>query len=61
MASRAAAALQQDREDWSAQNLDPVLASHVSERVDNYLSESGVAWVSAEFDALSQRLGAVSA
>ena len=61
VASRAAAALQQDREDWSAQNLDPVLASHVSERVDNYLSESGVAWVSAEFDALSQRLGAVSA
>lgn len=59
--SCAASALQQDGEDWSAQNLNPVLASHVRERVDHYLSESGVAWVSAEFDALSQRLGAVSA
>lgn len=61
VASRAAAALQQDGEDWSAHNLDPVLASHVSERVDHYLSKSCVAWVCSEFDALSQRLGAVSA
>lgn len=61
VASRAAATLEQDGEDWSAQNLNPVLASHVSERVDHYLSESGVAWVSAEFGALSQRLGAGSA
>lgn len=61
VASRAAASLQQDGEDWSAQNLDPVLASHVRERVDHYLSESGVAWVRTEFDALSQRISAVSA
>lgn len=60
VASHAASALQQYGEDWSAQNLNPVLASHVRGRVDHYLSESGVAWARTEFDALSQRISAVS-
>lgn len=61
VASRAATANAQDGEDWSAQNLDPVLASHVRERVDHYLSAEGLAWVNAEFDALGQRMHALSA
>ena len=61
VASRAAKALAQDGEDWSAQNLDPVLASHVRERVDHYLSAEGLSWVTAEFDALSLLMGAKSA
>ena len=58
--SGAVSALAQDGEDWSAQNLDPTLASHVRERVDHYLSESGVAWVSKEFDVLARRMSGVS-
>jgi Phosphotransferase enzyme family len=58
VASRAAAAQAQDGEDWSAQNLDPALASHVRNRVDHYLSATGVAWVAAEFEALQQRIAA---
>jgi hypothetical protein len=54
VASRAAAAKAQDGEDWSAQNLDAALASHVRERVDHYLSSTGVEWVLAEFEALQQ-------
>lgn len=61
VASRAAKANAQDGEDWSAQKLDPVLASHVRERVDHYLSSEGIAWVNAEFDALNQRMGTLSA
>lgn len=61
VASRASKAMAQDGEDWSAQNLDPVLASHVRERVDHYLSAEGLAWVNAEFDALGQRMHALSA
>jgi hypothetical protein len=61
VASRAAKALAQDGEDWSAQNLDPVLASHVRERVDHYLSAEGLAWVNAEFDALSECMGTKTA
>jgi hypothetical protein len=60
VASRAEAAKAQDGEDWSAQNLDPALASHVRERVDHYLSNEGVAWVCAEFDALEHRMSAQS-
>jgi hypothetical protein len=61
VASRAEAAKAQDGEDWSAQNLDPALARHVRERVDHYLSNEGVAWVCAEFDALERRMSAHSA
>jgi thiamine kinase-like enzyme len=50
--SPAAAALASDGEDWSAQNLDSALAAHVRERVDHYLSEAGVRFVSDEWDAL---------
>jgi thiamine kinase-like enzyme len=50
--SPAAAALASDGEDWSAQNLDSALAAHVRERVDHYLSEAGVRFVSDELDAL---------
>jgi thiamine kinase-like enzyme len=50
--SPAAAALASDGEDWSAQNLDSALATHVRERVDHYLSEAGVRFVSDEWDAL---------
>jgi hypothetical protein len=55
VASRAAAASAPGGEDWSAQNLDAALATHVRERVDHYLSSEGVAWVIHEFAAL-QRL-----
>ncbi|HMS27294.1 MAG TPA: hypothetical protein PKC80_07970 [Burkholderiaceae bacterium] len=61
VASRSAKAMAQDGEDWSTQNLDPVLASHVRERVDHYLSAEGLAWVNAEFDVLGQRMHALSA
>ncbi len=50
--SPAAAALASDGEDWSAQNLDSVLAAHARERVDHYLSEAGVRFVSEELEAL---------
>jgi hypothetical protein len=61
VASRAAAALTQDGEDWSAQNLDARLANHVRSRVDHYLSAAGVACVSQEFDALAQHITSMSA
>ncbi len=60
VASRAESATAQDGEDWSAQNLDPALASHVRERVDHYLSNEGIAWVCAEFDALEHRMSTPS-
>ncbi len=52
--SPAAAALTQDGEDWSDENLDPTLAKHVRERVDHYLSADGVGIVMAEFAQLSE-------
>jgi hypothetical protein len=55
VASRAAAASAPGAEDWSAQNLDAALATHVKGRVNHYLSSEGVAWVIDEFAAL-QRL-----
>jgi hypothetical protein len=58
VASRAAAAKAQDGEDWSAQNLDAALASHVRERVDHYLSSTGVEWVLVEFETLAHRMHA---
>jgi Phosphotransferase enzyme family len=54
VASRAAAASAPGGEDWSAQNLDAALATHVRERVDHYLSKEGVAWVMEEFEALQR-------
>jgi hypothetical protein len=54
VASRAAAAAAPSGEDWSAQNLEAALATHVRERVDHYLSSEGVAWVMDEFAALQQ-------
>lgn len=54
VASLAARAAGSDGEDWSAQNIDARLASHVRDRVDHYLSPEGVGWVSAEFDALDK-------
>lgn len=60
VASRAGKALAQDGEDWSAQNLDPMLAKHVRERVDHYLSAQGVAWVNTEFEALAQLMSAAT-
>ena len=54
VASRAAAALSQDGEDWSDENLDPTLAKHVRARVDHYLSADGVGIVMAEFAQLSE-------
>jgi Phosphotransferase enzyme family len=59
VASRAAVAHAQDGEDWSAQNLDAALASHVRERVDHYLSSTSVEWVLAEFETLTQRMHAI--
>jgi thiamine kinase-like enzyme len=56
VASRAAATTAPDGEDWSAQNLDAALASHVRERVDHYLSSTGVEWVLSEFETLQDRL-----
>jgi hypothetical protein len=61
VASRAAAALTQDGEDWSAQNLDAKLANHVRGRVDHYLSAAGVACVEEEFEALAQQMASVAA
>jgi hypothetical protein len=58
VASRAAAAKAQDGEDWSAQNLDADLASHVRERVDHYLSRTGIEWVLAEFETLAHHMSA---
>jgi hypothetical protein len=56
VASRAAAAQAHDGEDWSAHHLDAALASHVRERVDHYLSSTGVEWVLTEFETLQHRM-----
>jgi hypothetical protein len=56
VASRAAAAPAHDGEDWSTQNLDAALASHVRERVDHYLSSTGVEWVLTEFETLQHQM-----
>ncbi|NJM44123.1 MAG: phosphotransferase [Brachymonas sp.] len=56
VASQAGKSASQDGEDWSAQNVESTLAAHVRERVDHYLSESGVNWVLAEFEALEKHL-----
>jgi hypothetical protein len=53
VASRATAAKQLDGEDWSDENLDPVLAKHVRAQVDHYLSKEGVACVQTEFAQLA--------
>jgi hypothetical protein len=58
VASRAEAALGNDGEDWSDQNLESALAAHVRGRVDHYLSLEGVQWVCDEFDALEKRMAA---
>jgi thiamine kinase-like enzyme len=58
VASRAAAAQDAGGEDWSAQNIDAALASHVRERVDHYLSSEGVEWVMDEFAALQHHWNA---
>jgi hypothetical protein len=42
-----------DGEDWSAQRSDAALVAHVRERVDDYLSEDGVARVVDELAALA--------
>lgn len=53
VASRACAAEQMDGEDWSEENLDPALATHVRERVDHYLSAECVNLVQTEFAQLA--------
>ncbi len=60
VASRAVAAAQVDGEDWSDENLDPMLAAHVRGRVDHYLSAEGVALVLREFQFLATLMGAES-
>jgi hypothetical protein len=59
VASTAATATAKDGEDWSAQNLDTALATHVRERVDHYLSASAVDWVLDEFEQLEQLLASL--
>ena len=56
VASQAATSLSKDDEDWSAEQLDKPLATHVKERVDHYLTAACVQNVRADFADLEASL-----
>jgi hypothetical protein len=60
VASREAASISAEGEDWSDENLSTALAKHVRGRVDHYLSAEGVGCVVSEWEQLAKLLAGES-